>query len=90
MSCCGKKRTVYQGTSRKTAEPSKNTPAARKPRRDTYAYFQYLGRTGLTVQGPISGTRYRFERPGAIVAVDVRDRRSLATVSVLQQVQRPW
>jgi hypothetical protein len=53
------------------------------------AYFQYLGKTGLTVIGPRTRRRYRFDRPGAVVAVDRRDERALAAVSVLRQVARP-
>ncbi|MDX1546155.1 MAG: hypothetical protein R3247_04170, partial [Rhodothermales bacterium] len=55
-----------------------------------YAYFQYLGHTGLTVRGPRSGWTYRFDGPGAIVAVDPRDRRALAAIARLRQVPRPW
>ena len=55
-----------------------------------YAYFQYIGNTALTVLGPVSGKRYRFTERGAIVAVEVRDRRALTSVSLLRQVQRPW
>ena len=32
-------------------------------------YFEYLGDTGLTAVGPITGRRYRFNGPGARVAV---------------------
>jgi len=42
--------------------------------------FQYLGKTGLTVMGPRSGKSYRFDRPGAVVAVDPVDSRALAAV----------
>ncbi len=39
----------------------------------------------MTVIGPISGIRYRFEGPGARLEVDPRDRRSLAAVPNLRQ-----
>jgi hypothetical protein len=48
--------------------------------------FEYVGRTGLTVAGPVSGRRYRFEETGARVAVDPRDRPALAAVPMLRQV----
>jgi hypothetical protein len=50
-------------------------------------YFQYVGSTGLTVVGPVSGKRYRFDAPGAVLDVDRRDRPSLATVPNLVEVQ---
>lgn len=36
--------------------------------------FVYTGRTGLTVVSPITGMRYRFEKTGARLEVDARDR----------------
>jgi hypothetical protein len=46
--------------------------------------FKCVGPTGLTVTGPVTGRRYRFERPGALLAVDVRDRAALAAVMYLR------
>jgi hypothetical protein len=48
--------------------------------------FQYTGSTALTAVGPLSGRRYEFTRPGAVIAVDPRDRASLANVPHLRQV----
>jgi hypothetical protein len=59
------------------------------PELEPTVYFQYLGRTGLTVVAPRTRKRYHFDRPGAVVAIDPRDRRSLGTVSVLRQVRKP-
>jgi hypothetical protein len=53
------------------------------------AFFQYTGATGLTVAGPVTGKRYRFDAPGAIVAVDLMDRASVAAVPGLKQVSNP-
>jgi hypothetical protein len=50
--------------------------------------FEYVGRTGMTIIGPVSGRRYRFDRPGARVPVDSRDRPSLAAIANLRQVGR--
>lgn len=50
------------------------------------AWFQYTGTTGATVTGGVTGRRYRFDHPGAIVAVDARDARSLAAVPMLRPV----
>ncbi len=52
-------------------------------------YFRYVGRTGLTVVGPITGTRYRFDRNGAVIPVDAKDGRSLAAIANLRRVAAP-
>ena len=83
MSCCGKQRAQYQ-----TGRPRERTQAtAPQLVRQSVVYFEYLGRTGMTVQGPVSGQSYRFDRYGARVAVDLRDRPALAAVPHLRQVQ---
>ena len=46
--------------------------------------FEYVGHTALTLVGPASGQRYRFT-PGAIVAVDPRDRPVLAAIPLLRR-----
>ncbi len=43
----------------------------------------------MTVTGGVSGTRYRFDYRGAILAVDPRDRPSLARVPHLRQTTGP-
>jgi hypothetical protein len=48
--------------------------------------FQYIGASGLTVQGPATKRLYRFAGPGAIVGVDARDAPSLARVPQLRRV----
>ena len=42
--------------------------------------FEYVGATGMTVIGPATGRRYRFDRPGATVSVDPRDAPALTAV----------
>lgn len=90
MACCGQNRRQHSAMS--VGQGGRARPAAvvsqPRQRRSDYAYFQYFGRTGLTAVGPISGLRYRFDKPGAVVAVDPRDRRSLAAVPHLRQVGR--
>lgn len=54
--------------------------------RTHHAHFRYDGRTGLTAIGGATGTRYRFGHPGAVLAVDPRDRLSLSSVPGLRQV----
>ncbi len=64
--------------------------AAQPTRRQSVAYFEYVGPIGLTAVGACSGARYRFDRTGAVVAVDLSDRRSLLAVPHLRQVTSPW
>jgi hypothetical protein len=49
-------------------------------------FFEYVGRTALSVVGPATGKHYRFERPGARLEVDLRDRRAMAAVPNLRQL----
>jgi len=50
--------------------------------------FEYVGRTGLTARGGVTGTTYRFDRPGARVSIDPRDMPSLLAVPVLRRIGR--
>jgi hypothetical protein len=74
MPCCGSKRTQEQQNSNPLAEN-------REP-----LYFQYIGKTGMTVIGRESRLRYRFEHTGAVIAVDARDLAALMAVPNLRQV----
>ncbi len=82
MSCCGSKRSQF----RQVIQPLTREPArlAVTPIRTTY---EYVGRTALTVEGPVSRRRYHFARPGARAEVDVRDAPSMARVPLLVQVR---
>ncbi len=88
MSCCGEKRSGIHpaGHGGRGYGPvaGRAGPAPRKLQFSVE--FEYLGNTGLTVQGPVTGRRYRFPRPGAVAEVDLRDRVSLARVPKLRQV----
>lgn len=46
--------------------------------------FEYVGASALTVIGPASGLRYRFDRPGARLAVDPRDSVALQAIPLLR------
>lgn len=82
MACCGGKREQF--LQRTDPAPSHVQVGPPSPTtRPVYAgpvEFQYTGRTGLSVLGPITRTRYRFNGPGARVAVDPRDAASLTAV----------
>jgi hypothetical protein len=74
MSCCGKGRSQLKATSNQTNG------------RVTTVVFEYVGQTRVSVIGPATRTSYRFDRPGARVLVDGRDRASLSTIPSLRQV----
>jgi hypothetical protein len=48
--------------------------------------LEYVGPTALTVFGGVTGARYRFTKPGAVVRVDSRDVGSMAAVPNLRRV----
>ena len=91
--CCGKKRAQSRRTtqSQRVSKPRNKERIASKSLQesDSPAYFQYVGKESLTVtvRGPGTENRYRFNKPGAVVAVDPRDRRAMATVSTLKNVR---
>jgi hypothetical protein len=84
MGCCGGKRQQIK-VALGGAEPS---PGAAQPPRAAvvFEFFRYTGNTGMTVVGPITGKRYRFNAPGAVVAVDARDAPGVGAAPNLRQV----
>jgi hypothetical protein len=69
MSCCGGRRA-----------------AASAPfTTGSWVEFRYVGSRSMTVFGPVTRHHYRFAGPGARVAVDPRDARSLAGVPKLRR-----
>jgi hypothetical protein len=87
--CCGKNRTGMSQT--RVASPANRavqaSSAVATRQLSSVAYFEYTGKTALTVVGPVSGMRYRFAAPGSRVAVDLRDRKHFAAVPNLVQVR---
>jgi hypothetical protein len=84
MSCCGGKRRHWN---RESSVASSDmgvslTPSPEGPG----VFFEYQGRTALTVRGPLTGRRYRFSAPGARVAVDARDAPAIVGVPNLKRV----
>lgn len=51
----------------------------------SHVWFQYLGNNCLIAVGPSTKSFYRFDFPGAVVAVDQRD---LASVQVIPQLRK--
>lgn len=80
MTCCGQGRG-------KVATNGKLAASARRPGPISSAVlYQYTGATAMTVIGSISGTRYRFDQPGAKVQIDRRDLSSLAGLPNLSRL----
>ena len=77
--CCGRKSVLHY-----PKRPGRRTTAEARARRATVP-LRYTGHTGLTAFGAVTGVRYRFDGPGAVVRVDVRDRRSLLSVPSLSE-----
>ncbi len=87
--CCGKSRAQFQTRIPSPPPPRLATQTAGPPPFMRYpgTTFEYVGLTGLTVAGPVTGRVYRFDRPGARVEVDPRDRPSIAAIPVLRQIR---
>lgn len=80
MCNCGSRRVVPAPHATPTLAPARAVAYLPRPK----PVFEYLGATALTVIGPASGLRYRFDRPGAALAVDPRDRAALEAVPLLR------
>jgi hypothetical protein len=88
MSCCGQRRAQLSGSA-----PTR--PGGTAPRTDDAApgqrpvlrlVYEYMGPSALTVSSPHTGRRYRFDRPGARIEVDPRDRPLVAQLPQLRRV----
>ncbi len=92
MSCCGQMRAQQRKAfSPELHQPVTHEPAA--PRASAHrfpmgtVYFEYLGPTAITALGSVTGRQYRFATHGVPVAVDARDRWSIARVPSLREVR---
>ena len=87
MGCCGGKR-AQAGTHSVQATPRPRTrqaPSARPAPAVGPPTFELVGAGSLTVNGPVSGRRYRFTHAGAVLVVDARDVSALGAVSALRR-----
>jgi hypothetical protein len=92
--CCGANKSQFRSPTRipqlrtpQTQHRSGSTPAAAPSAARPSVLFEYTGKTGLTVVGPSTGIRYRFDSPGAQLAVDPRDQSTLLYVPNLRPVR---
>jgi hypothetical protein len=81
--CCGRSRSGARAAG-PYRYPTTSTASPARP--GTGPTFEYIGQAGATVVGPVTGARYRFDRPGARLQVDTRDKAALARVAVLRLV----
>jgi hypothetical protein len=84
MSCCNGKRRQW------TAAPATQSSAARINSHSPIqtVSFEFLGEAGISVVGPITRTRYRFNMRGTRIEVDRRDAAYLAGVPNLRRARR--
>jgi hypothetical protein len=75
---------IHQGRQPVARVVQAPAPAIRP--RNSVAYFEYAGKTALTIIGPVSGAIYRFPAPGSRAAIDFHDSKGLATVPHLIRV----
>jgi hypothetical protein len=78
--CCGQSRSRVATSGRAVSPMRKPAPST------SGALYEYTGKTGMTVIGPISGARYRFDRPGARLQIDGRDVLSIRSLPNLRRV----
>lgn len=83
MSCCGRGATTPGGI----ISDSASRRRSRTGNQHRGIYIQYVGVSVLTAYGPVSGRSYRFNTPGAVLAVDPRDRASLEAIAKLRRVE---
>lgn len=87
--CCGNRRVQFRRgiPSFPPPEFARVASPAMLSARSSRVTFQYTGGTGLTVVGAFTGRQYRFDGPGSRVAVDPRDRASVASINLLREVE---
>jgi hypothetical protein len=87
--CCGHNRQQFRLPPRPSVPASRPVELTRRtesPSVRSGGSFEYTGKTSLTVTSPVTYKQYRFERPGARVPVDLRDRSWISTLPNLQFV----
>lgn len=85
MSCCGQKRNENRQQEQRQAAGSVYNYTPPKMWEDVQ--FEYTGKTALTVNGSITGKRYRFEHTGSTLVIDYRDAAGMMGIPVLRKVK---
>jgi len=84
MSCCGKKRGEYQQQIQHLQHQFTSIQQYYTLGPDVQ--FEYTGKSALTVEGSVTGKRYRFIQSGNVQPVDHRDAPSMMAIGVLKRV----
>jgi hypothetical protein len=88
MCNCGNKRNEYFGeaiTNELDNRVSEEVIPREQRRKD--AYFEYIGKTALTVVGINTGNYYRFYSPGEVQLIHYDDVEGMMNVGVLNMVR---
>jgi hypothetical protein len=90
MSCCGQKRAAWTGSLPRRAHvstsPFTTTAAQVAASRVLRLVYEYVGPSAVSITSPNTGRRYRFERKGARLEIDPRDRPLLDALPQLRRV----
>ena len=84
MCNCGNKRSNYT-QQQQSNSVNTNANASKTGINVGNTNFEYTGKTALTVKGNVTGKSYRFNYPGEVQAVDLRDAAGMAMVPVLKR-----
>ena len=86
MSCCGRQRGPMALHPVPARVQEWEQERQRPPALSHGIRYEYVGATGMTVVGPATGRRYRFEGHGSRALIDPRDALSMATVPHVRRV----
>ena len=84
MCNCGNKRNNYT-QQQQSNSANTNASASKTGINVGNTNFEYTGKTALTVKGNVTGKSYRFNYPGDVQAIDLRDVAGMAMVPVLKR-----
>lgn len=87
MCNCGNKRNDYAAAAAGSFIQTTNKNGQQNLNAAQDVYFEYLGKTALTVTGNVSGKRYRFSEPGDKQIIYYRDTAGMMRVPILRLVQ---
>ena len=87
MSCCASKRSQLAAATGLARLDQSVAAGTQRSAPQAAMRFVYQGHTALTVVGSVTGRRYRFSHPGAELAIDPHDVRSVSSVPALRRVR---
>jgi hypothetical protein len=89
MPCCGNKRQSLQNHESYTVNNPFINREEMTPQKNIIrdVPFEYIGETGLIVNGGVTGRRYRFNHKGEVQLIDYRDAGSMMAIASLKKVK---